>query len=79
MESSLSIASVLHSLLQVLVLVNLPNVKDSVLVKIDHGDSLCLETVLPGLHDLNSIVGVPAIRHKSSLFKPKFLQISGIS
>ena len=36
MESNLNIASVLHSLLQVLVLVNLPNVKDSVLVKIHH-------------------------------------------
>ena len=79
MESNLNIASVLHRLLQVLVLIYLPNIKDPVLVKIDHGDSLCLETVLPGLHDLNSIVGVPAIRHKSSLFKPKFLQISGIS
>lgn len=79
MESNLNIASVLHSLLQVLVLVNLPNVKDSVLVKIDHGDSLCLEAVLASLHHLNSIVGVPAIRHKSSLLKPKFLQITGIS
>ncbi len=58
MESNLNIASVLHSLLQVLVLVNLPNVKDSVLVKIDHGDSLCLEAVLASLHHLNSIVGV---------------------
>ena len=36
MESNLNIASVLHSLLQVLVLVNLPNIKDTVLVKIDH-------------------------------------------
>ena len=79
MESNLNIASVLHSLLQVLVLVNLPNVKDSVLVKINHGDSLCLETVLPGLHDLDAIIGFSAIRHKSSLFKPKLLQISGIS
>lgn len=70
MESNLNIASVLHSLLQVLVLVNLPNVKDSVLVKIDHGDSLSLEAVLAGLHHLNSIVGVPAIRHKSSLSNP---------
>ena len=79
MESSLSIASVLHSLLQVLVLVNLPNVKDSVLVKIDHGDSLCLEAVLASLHHLNSIVGVSSVRHKGRLFKPKLLQISGIS
>lgn len=70
MESNLNITSVLHRLLQVLVLVNLPNVKDSVLVKIDHGDSLCLEAVLAGLHHLNSIVGVPAIRHKSSLSNP---------
>lgn len=36
MESSLNITSVLHRLLQVLVLVNLPNVKDSVLVKVNH-------------------------------------------
>lgn len=79
MESSLNITSVLHRLLQVLVLVNLPNVKDSVLVKVNHGDSLSLEAVLASLHHLNSIVGVPSIRHKSSLFKPKLLQISGIS
>lgn len=79
MESNLNIASVLHSLLQVLVLVNLPNVKDSVLVKINHGDSLCLEAVLASLHHLNSIVGVSSVRHKGRLFKPKFLQISGIS
>ncbi len=79
MESNLNIASVLHRLLQVLVLVNLLNVKDSVLVKIDHGDSLCLEAVLASLHHLNSIVGVPAIRHKGSLLKPKLLQIIGIS
>ena len=79
MESNLNIASVLHSLLQVLVLVNLPNIKDSVLVKIDHGDSLCLETVLHGLHDLDAIIGVSSVRHKGRLFKPKFLQIIGIS
>ena len=36
MESNLNIASVLHSLLQVLVLVNLLDVKDSVLVKVNH-------------------------------------------
>lgn len=36
MESNLNIASVLHSLLQVLVLVNLPNIKDPVLVKANH-------------------------------------------
>ena len=36
MESNLNIASVLHRLLQVLVLVNLPNVKDPVLVKVNH-------------------------------------------
>lgn len=77
MESN--ITSVLHRLLQVLVLVNLPNVKDSVLVKIDHGDSLCLGTVLPGLHDLNAIIGFSTIRHKGSLLKPKLLQIIGIS
>ena len=76
MESN--ITSVLHRLLQVLVLVNLPNVKDSVLVKIDHGDSLCLGTVLPGLH-LNAIIGFSTIRHKGSLLKPKLLQIIGIS
>ncbi len=79
MESNLNIASVLHCLLQVLVLVNLPNVKDSVLVKIDHGDSLCLKAVLASLHHLNAVIGVSSVRHKSSLFKPKFLQIIGIS
>ena len=36
MESNLNIASVLHRLLQVLVLINLPNVKDPVLVKVNH-------------------------------------------
>ena len=36
MESNLNIASVLHSLLQVLVLIYLPNIKDPVLVKINH-------------------------------------------
>ena len=36
MESSLNITSVLHGLLQVLVLVNLPDIKDSVLVKVNH-------------------------------------------
>ena len=36
MESSLSIASVLHGLFQVLVLINLPNIKDPVLVKVNH-------------------------------------------
>lgn len=79
MESNLNIASVLHSLLQVLVLVNLPNVKDSVLVKIDHGDSLSLEAVLASLHHLNAVIGVSSVRHKGRLFKPKFLQIIGIS
>lgn len=79
MESNLNITSVLHRLLQVLVLVNLPNIKDPVLVKIDHGDRLCLETVLPGLHDLDAIIGFSTIRHKGSLLKPKLLQIIGIS
>ena len=36
MESNLNITSVLHRLLQVLVLIYLPNIKDPVLVKIDH-------------------------------------------
>ena len=36
MENSLNIASILHGLLQILVLVNLPDVKDSVLVKVNH-------------------------------------------
>lgn len=79
MESNLNITSVLHSLLQVLVLIYLPNVKDSVLVKIDHGDGLSLEAVLAGLHHLNAIIGFSTIRHKGSLLKPKLLQIIGIS
>lgn len=36
MESSLNITSVLHRLLQVLVLIYLPNIKDPVLVKVNH-------------------------------------------
>ena len=36
MESNLNIASVLHRLLQVLVLIYLPNIKDPVLVKVNH-------------------------------------------
>lgn len=36
MESNLNITSVLHSLLQVLVLIYLPNIKDPVLVKVNH-------------------------------------------
>lgn len=36
MESNLNIASVLHGLLQILVLVNLPDIKDSVLVKVNY-------------------------------------------
>lgn len=79
MESNLNITSVLHRLLQVLVLVNLPNIKDPVLVKIGHGDSLSLEAVLASLHDLDAIIGFSTIRHKGRLFKPKFLQIIGIS
>lgn len=36
MESNLNITSVLHRLLQVLVLIYLPNIKDPVLVKVNH-------------------------------------------
>ena len=79
MESNLNIASVLHSLLQVLVLIYLPNIKDPVLVKIGHGDSLSLEAVLASLHHLDAIIGISTIRHKGSLLKPKLLQIIGIS
>ena len=79
MESNLNIASVLHSLLQVLVLVNLPDIKDSVLVKVNYLDRLSLKTVLPSLHHLNAVIGVSSVRHKGRLFKPKFLQIIGIS
>lgn len=79
MESSLNIASVLHGLFQVLVLINLPDVKAPVLIKINHGDRLSLEAALACLHNLNAVIGVSAIRHKGSLLKPKLLQIIGIS